>query len=216
MQQNSTIESVFAKAHQRDYTKGQILLYQGQKTEENYYISDGFVKVYDVTSEGEEKLLLILGPGDFFPLLWTFKAPDSLHYFYETLTDSSISVVARKEVINAVKENHELAIHLLEYFVERSNNLMTRIECIEASSAKHKVAQVLSYLADTHGDLVAECAFKVRIPTTHQMIANMSGLNRSTASIYMKELEDEKVFKDTANGGFIIHTDRIEEFLNGS
>lgn len=215
MQQTNVVESVFSKAHKRIYPKGQILFYQGEKTENVIRIVSGYVKVYDITSEGDEKLLLILGANDIFPLVWTFTKPERLHYFYEAVDDTEISVMKRDELRAAVESTHAFAIYLLEYFVNKSSDLMMRIECIEAGSAKFKVAQVLSYLASAHGDEVARCAYKVRIPTTHQMIANMSGLNRSTVSLQMKKLEKAKIFKDTASGGFIIHTDRIENLLEG-
>lgn len=208
------ISKLFSKSHERVYPNGQILLYQGERSVNVYRITTGHVKVYDVTADGDEKLLLILGPGDLFPLVWTFKREGSLHYFYEAIDEVYLSVKKRSDVIKEIKKSHSLTTHLLEYFVERTNDLMLRIECIEASSAKHKVAQVLSYLASAHGDEIANCVFKIRIPITHQMIADMSGLNRSTASTNMKELSDAKMFKDTANGGFLVHTDRIEEYLD--
>ena len=215
MQQAQDIESVFDASHDRKYPKGQILFYQGEKTEKVFRIRSGYVKVYDVTADGEEKLLLILSKDDIFPLIWTFTKSERLHYFYEAVDDAEISVIQRSDLVDAVKSSHTVSLHLLEYFINKSSDLMMRIECIEAGSAKHKVAQVLSYLASAHGDEVAQHAFKVRIPTTHQMIANMSGLNRSTVSIQMKKLEKAKIFKDTASGGFIIHTDRIETMLEG-
>lgn len=213
MQQIKDIESVFTEAHDRDYPKGQILLYQGEKTNSAFRIKTGYIKMYDITASGEEKLLLILGPGDVFPLIWLFDSSDPLHYFYESITDVKVSVIERAAFVEHLKSSHAFSLHMLQYFVERTSDIMYRLECIEATSAKHKVAQVLAYLAKSHGEEIAQCTNRVRVPTTHQMIADMAGLNRSTASIQMKELEDEKMYKDTANGGFIIHTDRITEFL---
>lgn len=212
MQQDKDIESVFAEAHVRSCPKGQIVLYQGEKTQNVFRISKGYVKVYDITSQGEEKLVLILGPEDLFPVVWTFGTSDSLHYFYETMNDTELSFVSRKVIREAVGKSHALSIHLLEYFVERTKDLMLRIDCIESTSAKHKVAQVLLYLANSHGKLIAKDMMKVQLPITHQAVANMSGINRATASTCLKELEDERMFKAKKNS-YIIHTDRLEKFL---
>lgn len=212
MQQDSDIESVFSESHARTTPKGQIVLYQGEKTQNVFKINKGYVKVYDVTSQGSEKLMLILGPGDIFPIIWTFGNTDSLHYFYETISDAELAVITRKDITQNVRKSHPFTVQLLEYFVERTKDLMLRIDCIESTSAKHKVAQVLLYLATSHGDKIAKNTLKVKIPMTHQSIADMAGINRATASLQLKELEDEKMYKST-NNNLVIHTDRIEKFL---
>jgi len=213
MQQTISIDTLFNSSHDRSYTKGQILLYLGEKTENVYFIRSGYVKVYDITANGDEKLLIILGPGDIFPLIWTFEKIDALQNFYETITEAEVSVVSRSSFIDIVEKNHTVTLYMLRYFVDRTSQLMARLACIESSSAKHKIAQVLLYLAAAHGDEVARHAYRVRISVTHQMIADMTGLNRSTASIHMKALETEKSFKETSTGGLIIYADRIEKFL---
>ncbi len=212
MQQPMDIDQVFSEAHLRSYSKGQIMLYQGEKTQQVFQIRKGYVKVYDITSHGSEKLVLILGENDIFPLVWTFRKSDTVRYFYETLDDAEICVIDRATMISGIRKSHELTVHLLEYFADRTSELMYRIDCIEASSAKHKVAQVLMYLANSHGEEIANCTYNIRIPMTHQSVADMAGINRTTASLQLNELEDEKIYKDTKSG-FVIHTDRILKFL---
>ena len=210
----NSLDTIFKDAHLRSYPKGQILLYQGEKTPDFFRIIDGYVKVYDITAAGNEKLLLILGPNDRFPLVWTFRGVDALHYFYETFDEAEVAVVERKKIVNSIKESHEFTAHLLEYFVGRTADLMKRIDCIEATSAKHKVAQVLGYLAAAHGEKVARGAYRVQLHTTHQSIADMAGVTRETASVQLKELEGEKMFSSSSNE-LIVHIDRIERFLSG-
>ena len=206
----ASLTSVFDDAHMRNYPKGQILLYQGEKTNDVFRITSGYVKVYDVTAQGAEKLMILLGPGDIFPLIWTFRGNDSLNYFYETIDETEVAVVPREGLITSLKTSHQFTVHLLEYFVERSSDLMKRIECIEGTSAKHKVAQVLDYLAHSHGDEIAEEAYKVRIPITHQMIADMAGITRETASLQLKKLEKGKMIKNT-DDHLLIHLDRVND-----
>lgn len=209
----ANLSSVFKDAHVRSYAKGQILLYQGQKTSEVFQIRKGHVKVYDISVQGTEKLLMILGPGDIFPLVWTFRGSESLHYFYETFDDAELCVVPRTDLTQAIKDSHAITIHLLEYFVDRTKELMSRIECIESTSAKHKVGQVLSYLATAHGEKIAKSTQKVNITVTHQAIADMAGLARETASLHLKKLEKARVLKNDKDF-LVIHTDRLESELN--
>lgn len=196
----------------RKYPKGQILLYEGEKTDSVFQIKSGYVKVYDINSQGNEKLMMILGPSDIFPLIWTFRGSESIHYFYETFSDSEVSVVPRTYLISDIKSSHQTTIALLEYFVDRSKDLMNRIDCIGATSAKHKVAQSLSYLAEAHGVKITKGTYRIKIPMTHQAIANMAGITRETASIQLKSLEEEKLYTSSDDQS-IVHLDRIKNFL---
>ncbi len=207
------IEQVFKPGYQRIYPSGQIMLYQGEKSSSVYYIHSGYIKVYDITVRGEEKVLLILGKGDLFPLIWTFGASDSLLYFYEVHEEVELSVLPRDSFIEHIQKDHQFTIALLEYFVDRTKELMTRVESIEGTSALHKVGQVLLYLANTHGQKLAKDAQLIKLTITHQLLAQMAGITRETVSIQMKIFEEnEAIEKNEAN--LIIHTDRIEEILS--
>lgn len=208
----SQITKVFEDGHARQYPVGQILLYQGEKSHDTFYIRNGYVKVYDIDSKGNEKVLLILGKGDIFPLIWTFGASDSLLYFYETLQDSELSVILRTDFIQHIEESHKFTVMLLKYFVSRTKELMTRVESIEGSSALHKVGQVLQYLGETHGKVVGKNTKKIILPVTHQLIAQMSGLTRETVSLQMKHFQENQAIEN--NTKLIIHVDRVEKLLN--
>lgn len=208
----ATLTSVFDDAHVRKYPKGQILLYQGEKTNDVFRIRSGYVKVYDVNSSGIEKLLIILGPDDLFPLVWTFRSPEALHYFYESIDTTELAVVSRQKLISSLSKSHKFTVHLLEYFVERTSDLMKRIECIEGTSAKHKVAQTLEYLAHALGDPVKSDELKVKVPITHQMIGDMAGITRETASLQLKQLEKLKIYKNN-NNHLIINSKMVADFL---
>lgn len=177
-----------------------------------FYVATGHIKVYDITAQGIEKLILILGPGDVFPLLWTFRGVSSLHYFYESLDDVVLKVIPCEDFIKAVKENHRITLNMLQYFVDTTKDLMSRIECIEASGAKRKTAQVIMYLALAHGTKATKNSYKVALPITHQSIANMAGITRETASLQLKELENEGLFV-MADDTIIANLAKITAFL---
>jgi CRP/FNR family cyclic AMP-dependent transcriptional regulator len=206
------VSEFFKKGAVRRYGDGQIVLYQGEDTNKMFYIVSGYIKVYDVLASGDEKILMILGPGDIFPVIWTFKGTKSLKYFYETYEEVELKVISSREFKAQADSDFDRAKSLLSYFVDRMNELMLRIESIEASSAKHKIAQVLLYLARTHGKKIAKGTYRIRFAITHQTLANMAGVTRETASIQLKELESAKNIINE-NQQLIVHTDRVLAFL---
>jgi len=211
----SNLQQIFKSTHQRDSEKGQIVLYQGEITENMFYIESGYIKVYDILESGNEKLLMILGPGDIFPLIWSFEKNEPLHYFYETIEPSKINLTSRKNLINSVKNDHELAYSTLQYFVNRSDNLMNRLECIDSTSAKHKVAQVLYYLSHAHGKPDKVGWLKIQPEITQQSIADMAGITRETASIQLKHLEESCIYSND-NDELLVNHEGLESFLQKS
>jgi CRP-like cAMP-binding protein len=203
---------LFKSPQVRSYPKGQILLYQGEQSRDIYLIKSGFVKVYDISSKGDEKILLILGPGDIFPLIWSFTGPTSAHYFYETHEECEVAVQSRKEFIDTISERHDLALELLEYFVNRTQELMNRIEAIEATSALHKISQVLLYLAKSNGEKLGVGKYSINPTLTHQNIANLSGLTRETTSLQLKELEEKGVVQN-GQDSLVVFAKKLEKLL---
>lgn len=186
----NVITNFFNSQQTREYPKGQILLYQAEQTNSVFYIKKGYVKVYDISSSGDEKLLLVLGPGDMYPVIWTFRASEQLLYFYESMSNVEIVPADRKDFTLEIDQSHEFTKALLRHFVERIKDLSLRVECLEASNSRYKIAQVLQYLLERHpGKRSKKCTF-LALQTTHQIIASMAGTSRETASTIIKEFED--------------------------
>ncbi len=208
------VESFFSNGLTKEYQTGQILLYQGEQAQDVIYITSGFIKIYDISIKGDEKILLIAGKGDIIPLIWKFGKKISLHFFYEVLEDATINVVDREKFINETNVNHAFARELLQYFLDHNTDLMSRIESIEGTSALHKVGQVLSYLCSSHGtETGKKNTSKIKLAVTHQLIANMSGLTRETVSVQMKELRSNKIIT-TDNSQLFINSTKLEAFLS--
>lgn len=207
-----SLQSVFNNQPSREYKKGQIIIYQGELFSNIYYIQKGFVKVYDIALDGTEKLIMILGKGDMFPIVWTVAGKRPLRYFYEAYEDAVLCYMSRDELIKTIDDNHSVTKEILRYFVTRTNELMLRIDCIEASSAKLKVAQVMQYLALAHGKKLANGKYKICFTITQQTIANMAGITRETTSLQMTELEKEKVITHTEN--LLVDTIKLDSLFN--
>lgn len=207
------LNRAFSQAKSRSYPKGQVLLYQGEKTDITYRIHSGYVKIYDIGSANNEKLLLILGPGDVFPVMWTFEKADSLLYFYEAITNVELSMLKRKEFTDYISTNLKASNQLLKYMVQAMSDLMSRIECIEATGANHKVGMVLLYLAKTHGKPRSLSTCLIEVPITHQMIADMAGLTRETTSTHLKEFERGGILSHDSKGRMVINNRKLRSSL---
>lgn len=208
--------NAFNKGSTRDYPEGQIVLYQGEKTLDLYRITEGFIKVYDIDAKGNEKVVFILGKGNMFPVIPAVQGVDSYYYFYQALTDITIDVISQTGFRKRLKKDHEFAINTLDYFAALLHDLFFRVECIESTDAKHKVARVLSYLIRHHGKKTGLNKKVIMVPLTHKLIADMSGLTRETASIQLKELETKSIVSKNKAGLLVVDKNKLSKLLDES
>ena len=176
----------------KQYGKSQILIHAGDDVAKFQYITDGYVKVNTITEEGEERILLILKKGDFFPLL---KDPSkSRHlslYFYAAMTDVKLQVIEQQEIIDKLRNNLEDSWELLRYISEFTVTLTERLAQQETRRAEEKLANLFAYLIPICGNPTKLNAYLLDLKLTHQDIAELIGVTRETVSVTMKKLEKD-------------------------
>lgn len=187
----------------RQYAAGQILIYAGDEVSVVFYIKKGYVKVYSITDEGEEHILLILKTGDIFPLL---KDPEqSKHlslYFYQAITIVELSVIEQKELLNKLKKDLKNSWELLRYTSEFSSTLTSRLAQLESKGAEEKLVNLFAYLISICGKPTKLNAYLLDLKLTHQDIASLIGLTRETVSTELKNLQNQG--KVVSRKGFLL------------
>ena len=200
----SSLRDLFQVSDLRQRTKGQIIIFQGDQINHFYYIKQGFVRVYVITDEGDERTLLILTGNDIFPLL---KDPGSSSnksiYFYEAVVDTEIYSIDQQDMIKNIQNSHEASWAMFSYVSKFSSILTARIAQLESKSAEDKVEQLLEYLVGVCGRMIKPNVYKIQLKLTQQDIANLIGHTRETASLTIKKLRRQGVisYKD----GYVVY-----------
>ncbi len=189
----------------RRYNKKQILIHAGDQVNSFFYLVKGYVKVYTITEEGEERILLILKPKDLFPLLKDPNRSGQLSlYFYSAMTKVELHIIDQKEILQKLKNNLEASWELLRYTSEFSNTLTNRLAQLEGKKAEDKLSSLLAYLISVCGKPTKLNFYLLDLKLTHQDIASLVGVSRETISVSIKKLEVEnKVMY--RNGFLLIH-----------
>lgn len=184
------LRSLFKHSQLKKYPAGQIILHSGDPLDSYYYIKSGYIKVYSLTEEGDERILMMAGKGDIFPFMIPLSKPKhKLKYFYEATSNVNLLSVSRSAFNTQVSTDGKTALCVLEYVARNSDRLLERLDIVESKTAASKVARILPFVAKRFANLPKKGFAKLRVKITHQDIANMTGLTRETTSIQMKKLE---------------------------
>jgi CRP/FNR family transcriptional regulator len=197
----------------RKFTKGEIILVQGEVPKSAYIIKKGVVKTYNLTSQGEEKPISFDIRGEMFPVSWIFSKAKYSQYYYEAFTDCEVYAIPPQEYLELLQRNQEILFDVFNFFIGRHVNYQMRVNALEQSKASAKVLHTMHFLALRFGRDLRNNLVEIQLPFTQQDLANFMGLTRETTGIELKKLQRSGVLTYRRQR-YIVHTDKLNEMLD--
>lgn len=158
-----------------------------------YYITSGYVRAYRISENGDELTLLILKPGDFFPMTYGLNSMPNIYYL-EALTPLSAWRAPQDKFLSFLAASPDVFFALSTNIMDRFDGLLARMEYLVWSSAYTKIAAVLYICAKRFGEQNGT-EVTLQIPLTHRDISTLVGLTRETTSLEMKKLEKKGLIR---------------------
>lgn len=185
---NPPLQVIVEGVRPKHYPKGQIIFYQGDHAQEVAILSSGYVKLYDINEQGNEKILHLLGPNAVMPLSFFSGRTDTMRWFYAALTDCDVYMVKIERLQNIIDMDNKLALSLMHWFGLEVQQVLIRLSSLGKSNAKTKIIAVLSFLATNAAKERPSGWCRVNFPVNHQLLADLTGVTRESATMIMKEL----------------------------
>jgi len=188
------IDGIARHGTAKSYSKGTMLINEGDTSNFMYVILEGRVKVFVSDEKGKEAILNLQGPGELFGELTLIDdVPRSASVV--TLTPARLAFVSRAEFMSCLSEYPDIAMKLLAGMTRRIRELTDLAKNLALNDVYGRVAKTLFRLAkEKEGRLV------VGQRLTHQDIADMVGASREMVS---------RIMKDLTTGGYIGTENRI-------
>jgi CRP/FNR family transcriptional regulator len=188
------LQPLIQKSITRNFSAGTIILYQGEVPRHACVLVKGLVRVYSISSLGEEQIVTFHVTGEFFPSSWIFGKTSSTIFFYEAVSDCEIAFMPRKELIDYMLAEQPRMHAMLDYFTRSYAASLVRINALEQPKARDKLAYTLFYLCQQHGIATNKNdAVEIDITLTHQSLAGLVGLTRETTAVEMNKLKKQGV-----------------------
>ena len=185
-----TINEFFESYRVRKYSKGQILIFNGDQTEFVYQLVSGRVKQYDITYRGDEIILNVFQPPAFFPMSMAInKTPN--RYTYEAETDIEIRQAPADTVVAFLKKHPDVLFDLLSRVYRGTDSLLSRMAHLMASGAKGRLMFELLVACQRFGEKSEDGSCTLVMNETD--LGARAGLTRETVSREMKKLENDNL-----------------------
>ena len=184
------IERISASTSQVRVPAGSILFRKGDASTGFYVIVYGQVKLAFGASDGSEKVVEILGPGQSFGEAVMFLDRPYV-VFAETLADSLLLHVGKAVIFQELEHSQDFARRMLGGLAQRLHRI---VGDLEGYSLKSGIQRVIGYLLLQCPEAGDEAAAEIVLPASKHVIASRLNLAPETLS---------RVFTELARAGLI-------------
>jgi len=172
----------------RKFPKEAVIYEDGSIGDYMYIIQEGQVKVTKMSEDGREKILEILGPGDFHgEMALLDRAPRSASV--KTTTPCVLLALSRQDFLGLLKQNHEVTLELIRVLARRLRETDEQIKGLLFERVEGRTRRLLARLAKE--PVTGRDDRMATSPITHQQLADLVGTSRETITRVVKELKDE-------------------------
>lgn len=146
---NDALTRVAEAAFSRTYGPGETIIFGGDPCQAAYFIAEGQVRVYRLSSAGREQVLARLGPGQAFNTVPPFQLDGVNHASVEALTVVTVYAVSTDDLRRLVSQSPELALALLQDFAGRLDHLTNLVEDLSLRTVRGRLARfLLEYVSE--------------------------------------------------------------------
>ncbi len=195
-------EKLFIGGRLRKFAKNQLVHYQGDPLTHIYLIREGHVKAYTILDSGDTRTILLLSPGDIFPITFSVTLDwekYNIKYFYQTMTPVVLEAVETHNLRELVESNNKMMQIYLHYLAASNEAMLNQLEVMKNKKAIDKVKLLLPYLVMKLADKVGPDTYRLRIRLSHQEFADLCGVTRETTTTLIKQLERSKILDQSGD-----------------
>lgn len=182
------LTSLAGRIRRRHFPKGEVIFHRGDAGSVLYIIRSGQVKITLFSEQGQEAVLALLMPGDFFGELALFDGrPRSATAIAVEPTETI--ALHRDDFLEFIRRHPEVTINMFAVLSSRLRQTDELLEDTVFLDTPARLAKRLLELADTHG-INTEKGTEINLRLTQQDLANLVGTTRETVNKELKAMRN--------------------------
>lgn len=206
------LEEVAQIASQKDYPRGGTIFIEGEKRTAVYFILSGLVKVFKVSSEGQEQVISFLQTEEMFPHVGFFDDTD-----YPATATAVTNVQLLRIPIEAFDQlllrNPKIAIKVMKVMGEKLLELQQRIQSITSQDVFTRIIGALVKFSRELGKVQADGkTIKINMPMTNTDLANLIGVTRESVNRALNRLKKEGIIEHSRKEILVLDMERLSEY----
>lgn len=192
-------------------SREEVLFSDGEPAHSFFVVATGRVKVFKLSPDGKEQILMIANPGDSFAEAAMF-AGGRFPASAQALADSELIAISREKFVALVKSSPELSLTLIARLSQLLRKLTGLVEELSLTDVTTRVAHHLHNMTDTK---TGKPQRKITLPEKKNTLASQLGTIPETLSRSLAKLTKEGVIKVDGRTIEILDPERLAEIAGG-
>lgn len=193
------------------YPQGTMIYEPGDRISHLYFLKRGRVQLFQMTGDGKQLTLTVLGDGNIFGETDVF-ATGAGSCFAKTVAPTLVCRMAKDDLARFMTQRPGVAIKLVEILSQEMRNLQALTTTLVLEDVRTRVGYLLLRLADQFGHPLDRDWVRLDLRLTHQELAHLIGATRESVSVALGELAREDAVR-TERGAIAIRTHRLRASL---
>ncbi|MBI4317364.1 MAG: cyclic nucleotide-binding domain-containing protein [Chloroflexi bacterium] len=187
------LQGLASRMRLRRFKKGATILHAHEPSASFFLIRSGTVKVARGLVTGDEAVINILGPGEFFGELALLEGQSSGSTVV-ALQEAEILVLSREVFLSCLQAYPSAASAAIGLLSERIRRLSDQLEEAYALELPQRLARRLLALGSAHGKKTDE-GLVIDLPLTQSELAGMVGASRQRVNRLLAEWQDRRLLR---------------------
>ncbi len=188
-----TLTRVAGLAHTKQLAAGSSFFSEGDQAEAFFVLSKGRVKLTQLTPEGHQVVLRLIGPGDAFGGIGAFGEP-AYPVSAEAVESSSALVWTSVTMRGLIETEPTIAVNAVRFVAGRLHDLQRRYRQALTERVERRVARAVLRLVHDAGRRVDD-GVEITLPVSRQDIAEMTGTTLYTVSRLLSAWEERGIVR---------------------
>lgn len=204
--QPEQLERIARRALRFHLKEGEALFQQGDRAERFYLVLKGQMKLYRLSSDGSEKVIEIVTPGNTFAEALMFLSRP--HYPVGATAIGAVELISidAPDFVRMLRESVETCFLIMGDMSRRLRGLIGEIDNLSLHSATCRVGSYLLRRAEEDGDV-----FDLGVPK--QIVASRLTVKPETFSRIIRDLSDRRIIRVAARKIAVLDRAALREIV---
>lgn len=194
------LKDIAAHTQLREYERGDVLFWEGDKCGGLHIVESGSVKLYRISPQGRQYIIAVLTEGATCNEVPAFDGGNN-PVNVEALETTLVWVVDAKILLELVRSNPDFALKVLGKFGQNLRNLVGKVSEMAFYQVTNRLAR-----------LIMEMPEEPRPPWTQEQLAARLGTVREVVSRSLKELEKSGAIRMEDRRIFVADNDIMQQW----
>ncbi|WP_378126139.1 Crp/Fnr family transcriptional regulator [Cohnella boryungensis] len=183
---------------------GGFLFWEGDETENIYYIRSGRIKLRKSTEDGKEYILSILQAGDLICEFPGGQTPLPCGCTAEVTENAEIGVITQHELESLIRNDGDLALSFMNWMAYSHRVTQSKFRDLLLFGKPGALASTLIRLSNSFG-VVETYGIRIDMKLTHAELADFIGATRESVNRMLNEFKEKEIL-DFRYGKIIIRS----------